>query len=826
VSPIQAAWDQVTAPEESAPMTFPWHLVAPAFLLATPGAGTLEVGPAEVALESPLDRQRIVVFETSPDGLTVDRTAQARVTVDDPRVAHWDAKSFCLVPAADGQTQARVSAAGTERLVKVTARGTTPAASGPVSFRLDVEPILMKAGCNSGRCHGSARGQDGFRLSLFGYDPAGDHERLTREIRGRRVNLAYPDESLMLRKAAGAVVHTGGKLLDPSDHRYQTLRRWIEEGAADDSAGVAAPVSVAIFPPRLTLKGPKQTQRLLVQARYSDGSDRDVTDLAVYLSDNDASAKVDTSGLVTSNGRGEAFVMARFATFTVGIPAIVLPDGPDQAPAKLQVRNYIDELVGAKLARMRISPSEPCTDQEFLRRASIDLNGRLPTRSDVEAFLADTDPKKREAMVDRLLARDEFIELWAMKWAELLKVRTANQVSYKGLLKYHSWLLDRLRKGRPFDQIVRDLIRATGGTFENPAAQFYQLETNTLVLTEDVAQMFMGVRVQCAQCHNHPFDRWTMNDYYGFAAFFAQVGFKQSSDPREYVVYDRAEGEIRHPVDGRVVLPRYLGGGEVARKDRNRHRRAALADWIASPGNPLFARHLANLIWSQYFGRGIIEPVDDVRVSNPPSNPELLDALAARLTASRYDFKALTREIVNSQTYQLSTRSNPGNAEDVRNFSRAQVRRIRAEVLLDNISRVTETDDRFDRMPAGTRATQIVDGLTTNDFLTTFGRATRNTVCACEVNVQPNLSQALHLLNGETTTGKIEQGNVVGKLLKQGKSSAEVADDLYLRCYGRRPTAAERAELEPRLKADPDAKRALEDLFWALLNSKEFLFNH
>jgi hypothetical protein len=454
------------------------------------------------------------------------------------------------------------------------------------------------------------------------------------------------------------------------------------------------------------------------------------------------------------------------------------------------------------------------------------LNGLLPSRAETEAFLADTESTKREALVDRLLARDEFIELWAMKWAELLKVRTANQVSYKGLLKYHSWLLDRLRQGRPFDQIVGDLIRATGGTFENPATHFYQLETNTLLLTEDVAQTFMGIRVQCAQCHNHPFDRWTMNDYYGFAAFFAQIGFKQSPDPREYVVYDRSEGEIRHPVDRRDVRPRYLGGGEVAEKDQKRERRAALADWIASPDNPLFARHLANLIWSQYFGRGIVEPVDDVRISNPPSNPELLDALAARLAASHYDFKALTREIVNSQTYQLSTRSNPSNVEDLRNFSKAQVRRIRAEILMDNISRVTETEDRFDRLPAGTRATQIVDGLTTNYFLTTFGRSTRNTVCSCEVNVQPNLSQALHLLNGDTTTGKIEQGNVVGKLLKDGKTSAEVADDLYLRCFSRKPTASEWAEVEPRLRADPDAKRALEDLFWALLNSKEFLFNH
>jgi hypothetical protein len=336
----------------------------------------------------------------------------------------------------------------------------------------------------------------------------------------------------------------------------------------------------------------------------------------------------------------------------------------------------------------------------------------------------------------------------------------------------------------------------------------------------------MGVRVQCAQCHNHPFDRWTMNDYYGFAAFFAQVGYKQSPDPREYVVYDRGEGEIRHPVDQRVMRPRFLGGGDVSDNDLTKDRRAALADWIASPYNPLFAKHIANLIWSQYFGRGIVEPADDVRVSNPPSNPELLEALAAKLSASHYDFKALSRDIVTSQTYQVSSHSNPSNADAERNFAKAQVRRIRAEVLLDNISRVTETEDRFDRMPARSRATQIVDGSITNYFLTTFGRATRNTVCTCEVNVQPNLSQALHLLNGETTSGKIEQGGVVARLLKPGKSPAEVAEELYLRCYARKPSPEEWADVEPRLKAEPDTKRALEDLFWALLNSKEFLFNH
>jgi hypothetical protein len=689
---------------------------------------TLTVGPSTVILESTRDRQRLIVAETMTDGRTRDLTPTMRVIVDDPAVARWDEQNSVLIPVTSGETRARVLVADRESVVPVRVQGVASQASEwdePIRFRLDVLPVLMKLGCNSGRCHGAARGKDGFRLSLFGYDPTGDYHRLTREFPGRRINLAQPEESLMLRKATGAVVHTGGKLTDPADRTYQILAQWIAAGAPQDPSDIASPESITIFPPRLVLNGPGEVQRLLVQARYSDGTDRDVTDLALYLSNNDATAKVDGHGVVTSDRGGEAFVMARFATFTVGIPVIVLDETIDQPVTPLPAHNYIDERVAAKLARMRISPSELCGDAEFLRRVSIDLIGLLPTPEETEAFLADPDPGKREALIDALLAREEFIDLWAMKWGELLKVRTANQVSYKALLKYHNWFRERLKANVPFDAIVRDLIRATGGTFENPATNFYQLETNTLLLAEDVAQVFMGIRVQCAQCHNHPFDRWTMDDYYGFAAFFGRVGFKQSPDPREFIIYDRPEGEIRHIVDQRVVRPRFLGGGDVPDEALDQDRRAVLADWIASPQNPLFARHLANLIWAQYFGRGIIEPVDDVRVSNPPSNPELLDALTRRLVEARYDIKVLVRDIVTSRTYQLSTRTNPGNAEDQANFSHALIRRIRSEVLLDNISRVTGTIDRFDRLPPGTRATQIVDGQTTNYFLTTFGRATR-----------------------------------------------------------------------------------------------------
>jgi Protein of unknown function (DUF1549)/Protein of unknown function (DUF1553)/Bacterial Ig-like domain (group 2) len=697
----------------------------------------------------------------------------------------------------------------------------------PISFRLDVMPVFMAAGCNSGSCHGSARGQDGFRLSLFGYDPDGDYFRITREMPTRRINLAQPHESLLLLKATGAVPHTGGTRFTRESAYYATLRRWIEDGAPNDPPSIPKPVALDITPQQIVLETPA-TQPITARAKYSDGSERDVTNLAVFLTNNGNSASVSREGLVTAKNRGEAFVTARFATFTVGCQVIVVPKGLAYQWPGAAENNYIDALVDRKLQKLKILPSQVCDDGTFIRRAHLDVVGTLPTRQEYEYFISTQDPDKRRRLIDTLLARKEFVELWVMKWAELLKIRSTddpNVVSYKSTLLYYNWLAERIAANTPMNQIVRELLSATGGTFKNPATNYYQVETDTLKVAENTAQVFAGMRMQCAQCHNHPFDRWTMNDYYGWASFFSQVGRKPGEDPRETIVFNSGGGEVNHPVTGKPVPPTFLGGAvaDVAGKDR----RAVMAEWLTSPQNPYFARNLANIIWAQFFGRGIVDPVDDARVSNPASNPELLDELARRLVEYNYDLRRLIRDICTSRTYQLASVTNDSNAGDDRNFAHAAVRRIRAEVLLDCVSQVTEAKEKYQGLPLGARAVQIADGRTANYFLTTFGRATRETVCSCEVKMEPNLSQALHLLNGETVHRKIIEGGVIKRLMEQKFTADQIVEELYVRCFVRKPTGEEIARLKPMLSASGgDVQSSLQDVFWALLNSREFVFTH
>jgi hypothetical protein len=473
-----------------------------------------------------------------------------------------------------------------------------------------------------------------------------------------------------------------------------------------------------------------------------------------------------------------------------------------------------------------MSPSELCDDATFVRRAYLDITGTLPGADAVRKFVDEPSAGKRDQLVDELLNRKEFADLWVMKWAELLQIRSRNDdVSPKTARLYYDWLQDRLLQNVPIDRIVQDLITASGSTFKNPAANYYQVQTDTLKTAENAAQVFMGMRIQCAQCHNHPFDRWTMNDYYSFAAFFSQIGRKQGEDPREDIIYDRGDGEVRHPVGNKVMPPKYLGG-DLPQLKEGQSRREALARWMASAENPFFARNMGNIVWAHFMGKGIIEPVDDVRISNPPSNPELLDALGAKFTEYKYDFKKLVRDICTSRTYQLSTRANDSNALDDRNFARASIRRLRAEVLLDVITQVTETKDKFQGLPRGAHAIQIADGAVSTYFLNTFGRARRETVCSCEVRTEPNLSQALHLLNGSTVSEKVQEGALVKKLLKENKKPADIVEELYLRCFARRPTEKELGKLNTFLKDPKNAEQSLNDLFWALLNSKEFIFNH
>jgi hypothetical protein len=694
----------------------------------------------------------------------------------------------------------------------------------PMSFKHDVLPVLTKAGCNTGACHGAAIGRDGFHLSLFGYDPDGDYNRITREMGARRVNLAMPEESLLLLKATGAVPHTGGKRFDPSSDFYKAVFQWLNAGAPHDPVNVPRVTSVQIAPTEMVIEGQNITRPLQVIARYSDGTVRDVTSLAVFMTNNEPTAKVSPAGVITSGERGEAFVMARFDTTTVGCQVIVVPKDLAFTFPQVEERNYVDTLIDDKLKKLRIAPSGICTDEEFLRRVSIDITGKLPTVPDHDQFLADPDPQKRVKLVDKLLQQPEFADIWVMKWAELLQIRSGGDISYKSSVVYYNWLRDQILQNVPVNELVRELVGSTGGTFENPAAGFYQFEADPLKLAEDTAQAFLGVQIKCAQCHNHPFDRWTMNDYRGFVAFFTQISRKKGEDPRETIVSDSHNGESVNPITNKVIPPKFLGGAQPLPGPED--RRQELADWMADPANPWFAKHFANIVWAQFFGRGIIEPVDDVRVSNPAANPELLDALARHLVDYKYDFRKLIRDICLSRTYQLSSQPNDTNEADIRNFSHSGIRRLRAEVLLDCISEATGTRDKFRGLPLGAHAVQIADGTTTDYFLRTFGRATRETPCSCEVSIEPNLSQALHLINGTTVQGKIVGGAVVAKMIGAKQDDQTILTNLYLRTLSRPPTQDELKTLTPLLADAGTRQKTLEDIFWALLNSKEFMFNH
>jgi len=785
-----------------------------------PAPVSITVSPAQVHLSTRRDQQSIIVQATYADGITRDVTAEAQYALAQPSLVKFEKHK--LFPVADGKTELKVDFAG--KSVSIPVEVAQAAAERLISFKLDVMPVFMKAGCNTGSCHGAARGKDGFRLSLFGFDPDGDHFRLTREISGRRINLAIPEESLCITKSAGLAQHTGGKRFEVGSELHQTLIRWLEAGAPADQGVVPTVTAVEIYPPSAVLDGEGATQQLSVRAKYSDGTDRDVTSLAYFMTNNETSAAVSQEGLVTGGKRGEAFLMARFETHTVGTHFITLPKGLAYQAPQLPENNYVDRLVHDKLKKLRIVPSELCTDEEFLRRAHLDIVGELPTVEEHARFTASMDPKKREALVDELLGRKEFVEMWVMKWAELLQIRTNQQITKKSMLRYYEWLQERIAKNVPMDKLVQELLSANGGTFANAATNYYQNERDTLKTSENVAQVFMGMRTQCAQCHNHPFDRWTMDDYYSFAAFFAQIGRKQGEDPREIIVFNTGGGDVKHPLGGRNMTPKFLGGAvpDVAGKDR----RTVMAQWLASSENPYFAKNLANIVWAHFFGQGIIDQVDDVRISNPPSNAELLDELGRKFTEYNYDFKRLVRDICTSRAYQLSTKTNETNSLDDRNFSHAQLRRVRAEILLDCITGATSTQNKFAGLPAGSRAVQIADGNTTTYFLSTFGRASRDSVCSCEVKMEPNLSQALHLLNGDSVNAKIQQGGVIDARLKAGKKPVEIIDELYVRCLTRRPTEKEIATLQELLATEKDPKAALEDVFWSLLNSREFVFNH
>ena len=773
----------------------------------------LKVFPAKVLLQGQDDRQGIVIQLVDGQGMTKDVTASAKLRLADASLA--SIANQTLAPKKDGSTQLIVEHGGLKTEVPVVVKDATQ--SRPISFRLDVMPIFMKHGCNSGGCHGAAKGKDGFMLSLFGYDPAGDHHRLTRQIVGRRVDLAVPEKSLLLEKIIGAVPHTGGKLFDTGHEDYQTLLRWLKAGGPNDGDETPVPVGVELLPAKIVFAGSGGLQKTVVMAKYSDGSVRDVTRLALYLTNNEGIAAISKDGVVKGGGRGGAYVFARFSKFTVGSEVIVLPTDDKFAWPNPPENNYVDTLVFDKLKKLHLAPSELCSDEAFLRRVYLDLIGLPPTRDEYDRFLADKDPQKRSRLIDTLLDRPEFVDMWSMKWGELLRIRAYNQAPQygrdaKAMFSYAAWVKEQMAENRPLNEFVAELIVGAGSNFKSPTANLYTASERLTPqkTAEDIAQVFLGTRIQCSQCHNHPFDRWTLDDYYGFSAFFAGVTLKRGVEGREvFVTNNNALNTVPHPVDGRAMKPKFLGGDapDVEGKDP----RKALAAWMTAPENTAFSQTMANIIWAHFFGRGIVEPVDDVRISNPPSNKELLQELGKRLVGHGFDKKKLIRDICNSRTYQLAAATNKTNELDTAYFSHGYVRRLRAEVLLDTITRVTGTEDRFPLSPPGTRAVQIHTGEITNYFLTTFGRAPRESACSCEVNREANLSQALHLVNGDTITLKIAQGKLLAGLVADKKSAAEVIEEMYIRTLCRKPTAAEVKKLTDIVQRETsDPKRVQE----------------
>ncbi len=744
-------------------------------LVAQASGAELRVYPSSLEFSCSEDRQRIVVSQIDEQFVTIDVTPQSQFeSQSDPPIV--EVQNGVARPLAIGESLLLVSFAG--QTVKVPVRVTTMAAPGPVNFKLDVVPMFTKAGCNSGACHGASRGQDGFRLSLFGFDPDGDYFRVTREQSTRRINLGLPEHCLLIEKPTGQVPHTGGKRMETGDAAYQTLLRWLDEGAQPPPADTPRVVGMELSPSELVLRGSGTTHRLVATATLSDGHVRDVTPWVLLYASDPAVAEVQ-DGLITAGQRGESFVACRYGEQTVGCQVLVLPQQDAYQPPPPD-GNYIDQLVGEKLVKLRYRPAELCSDEEFLRRVTIDISGRLPTEAELDALLADARPDKRALAARQLLASGEFDDLWTAYWADMLLVQPSLRLENKPTYLYFAWLQTQIAAGVPFDELVKQLLTAQGSSFRQPQTNFYAAEPNKLKIAENVAQSFLGIRTQCAQCHNHPFDRWTMQDYYGFAAFFQPIACKKAEDYREWIVF-RTTAEARHPVTGQVVPPKYLGG--EAPPNTSTDRLELVADWITDRSNPYFAQNIANRVWSLFFGRGIVEPVDDVRISNPPSNPQLYETLAQRLLEYDFDVKRLALDIVTSHAYQRSTQ-HPQDAPIEANFGRGACRRIPATVLLDCISQVTESRDRLAGVPDGGRAIQapFIEG---NYFLKTFGQSERTSVCACGRKSDPSLSQALHLLNGQTTNDKIRAGGVVPRMIAAGMSQEEVIRSLYRRCLSR-----------------------------------------
>lgn len=819
---------------------------------------SLRVQPETVRLTGPRAMQQIIITGRYSNGSERDLTPFAAITSESPDVIGIS-RGGLVQPRKNGQTTLIVQAAKVTARVPVTVSDMDK--PQPVSFRREFIGALNTAGCNAGACHGIPSGRGGFKLSLRGYNPAADYFDLTHDALGRRTNPLNPDASLILQKGLGLVAHEGGpKLASVNPIPAQTIRTWLAEGLRDDPADLPALQKLEILPGARVRLAPARWQQLAVLAHFADGTVRDVTRLTAFSSNDDNMARVDANGLVELRQPGEAAILCRYLdiiqcarlTYLEPKQGFVWSNPPEQ--------NYVDRHVFAKLKMLNVLPAEVCSDHEFVRRAYLDLCGMLPTADEVQRFLGDTATDKRAKLIDQLLERPEFADFWTYKWLDVLRSNRLT-IQIKGSHVYREWLRRHVTLNTPWNQVVRELLTASGSTFANPPANYYRGPYNAGApvvrdaqgLAETTAQLFFGVRMQCAQCHNHPFERWTQDDYFHMVAFFCQLKAKpdpeQPGGPRQnypwqlrenaLIIYSERSGEVTQPRTGKVMPPKIMGMPAPAIPP-GKDRREVLADLVTAPENPFFARATVNRLWYHLLGRGIVDPPDDFRDSNPPANDELLDALAADFVAHRFDIKHVIRTIANSRTYQLNAQTNQSNHDDDKYFSHALVKRKRlpAEVLLDAICTATGDPEKFTGVPPGTRAIQLPDGQVVytggryaswdrHPFLKAFGQPAREAACECERESDINLARALEMKNGDFVLGKIRKSdNRLGQLLARNTPEAAILNELFLVTLSRLPQPDEaRAALELVAKAS-DKRAAWEAVHWALLNTNEFLFRH
>jgi hypothetical protein len=811
-------------------------------LFALPAvAAELKLYPTEIPLTGPRATQQLLLIEDDGGRVIADRTAGAKFASGNASVATVDGDGL-VRPVGDGETTITATANGKSATAMVhVAKAKDPT---PPSFRNDVLPILTRAGCNSGACHGALAGKGGLKLSLRGYDPDADHFVLTRQALSRRVDRSEPAQSLMLLKSTRTIPHGGGTRIEKGSWQYHVVHDWIAGGAAGVSPSDPAVERIEVLPRHAVLK-PKDTLHMVVLARYTDGRVADVTRLAKFLSSEATVADVDEDGVIKVAGSGEAAVSAifnnRVATMAVTSP---YPNAiEERAFADSPKANFIDEHVLRKLRELRLPPSGQCSDAEFIRRAYLDAAGVLPTPEELNQFLADRSPDKRARLIDALLERPEFVDYWAYKWCDVMLVST-RKLPQPAMWALYRAIRQAIADNRPWDRFARDILLSTGSTLQHGGGNLFVLHKDVAELTESVAITFLGTSVTCARCHNHPLEKWTQDQYWAQANLFSRVGMKNGDRSGEVVLSPATEGNALHPRKGVPMPPTPLDGKPMSLDDPT-DRRAHFADWLTRPENPYFARALVNRVWKNFLGRGLVEAEDDIRETNPPTNPELFDALAKDFVEHGYDVKHLIRLVMNSAAYQRSSRPAKGNEADDRFYSHYIVRRLSGEVILDALSQVTGVPTPFTQVytgveggteatknyPEGTRALQLPDSRVASKFLDAFGRPDRTQTCSCERQQDSTVSQALMLNNGQSLNDKLRSPKArLNGWLTEGVTNEEAVRRVFRLALSREPTAAEVAKMTGLLKdagTTPAARReAMEDVFWAVLTSREFLFNH